>query len=348
MSGEARGRGDGSRLRRAFAAFVCAAGGGLVPTAQTALHAQTHVLIISGLGGEAQYSKLFADLSRRLVAALHERAGVPEQDIVWLGEDSVSTAAHYGGLSTKAHVLRVVQSVAAKVQPGAQVVFILIGHGAGEGPDSRISIPGPDLSAADFAAIFARFPAQRIAFVDLTSASGDMIATLSAPGRVIITATKTAFERNESHFARFFVDAFAMDVADADKDGRVSLLEAFRYAAAETRRLYETEGKILTEHAQLDDDGDKQGTGDPTGRTGDGILARRFFLDAGKYTSRLAGNDPRLGTLYSERFALEEQIDALKARKANMGAEAYDDELEKLLVALARKAREIRAVEGRT
>jgi hypothetical protein len=323
-------------------------GAAVVAAAPTTLHAQTHVLIISGLGGEQQYSKLFADLSRQLVLALRERAGVPEQEIVWLGEDSVSTAAHYGGISTKAHVLRVVQGLVARVQPGAQVVFVLIGHGAGEGPDSRISIPGPDLSATDFAAILARFPAQRIAFVDLTSASGDMIATLSAPGRVIITATKTAFERNESHFARFFVDAFAKDVADADKDGRVSLLEAFRYAAAETRRLYETEGKIQTEHAQLDDDGDKQGSGDPTGRSGDGVLARRFFLDAAKYGSHLAGNDPRLGTLYAERFALEEQIDALRGRKANMAADAYDDELEKLLVALARKAREIRAVEGRT
>ncbi|HVT39651.1 MAG TPA: hypothetical protein VHE78_11440 [Gemmatimonadaceae bacterium] len=347
MMGEMRGGRYAARLRTCCAALAYLVGAGVVVAAPR-LAAQTHVLIISGLGGEAQYSRLFADLSRKLVLALHERAGVPEREIVWLGEDSVSTAGQYGGISTKAHVLRVVQGLATRVRAGDQVVFILVGHGAGEGPDSRISIPGPDLSATDFAAILARFPAQRIAFVDLTSASGDMIATLSAPGRVIITATKTAFERNESHFARFFVDAFAKDVADADKDGRVSLLEAFKYAAAETRRLYETEGKILTEHAQLDDDGDKQGSADPSGRAGDGVLARRFFLDAAKYSAQLAGNDPRLAALYTERFALEEQIDALKGRKATMAADAYDDELEKLLVALARKAREIRTVEGRT
>jgi hypothetical protein len=62
----------------------------------------------------------------------------------------------------------------------------------------------------------------------------------------------------------------------------------------------------------------------------------------------VASSDPRLGTLYSERFALEEQIDVLRTRKATMTADAYDDELEKLLVALARKAREIRSMEGRT
>ncbi|MFI5311911.1 MAG: hypothetical protein ACHQQ3_11795 [Gemmatimonadales bacterium] len=312
------------------------------------LQAQTHVLIISGLGGDPKYSQAFNALSVRLADALHERFAIPDSDIVWLGEDSVSKAPHFSGQSTKVNVERAVQRLAARAAPAAQVVFVLIGHGAGEGPESRISIPGPDVTASEFARLFARFPTQRIAFLDLTSASGDMIATLSAPGRVIITATKTALERNESHFASYFVDALTKDGADTDKDGRVSLLEAFRYAAAETKRFYETASHIQTEHAQLDDDGDKQGSGDPTGRSGEGMLARRFFLDAARYTAQAAGNDPRVSALYSQRFAIEEKIEELRARKKTMSAEAYDDELEKLLISLARTSREIRTLEGRT
>lgn len=341
-----REKGEGRRLlRRLVGLCLLLSPISLLPSP---ISAQTHVFVISGLGGEPQYSKLFAGLSRRLVDALQQRAGVPAAGITWLGEDSTSTASCYAGLSTKANVERAVRSLAARVQPGAQVVFVLIGHGAGDGAESRISLPGPDLTATDFAALFSRFTAQRIAFIDLTSASGDMVGVLSAPNRVVITATKTAFERNESHFARFFVDAFAKDGADTDKDGRVSLLEAFRYAAAETKRLYETATKLQTEHAQLDDDGDKQGSAEATGRTGDGVLARRFFLDADKFAAHVAANDPRLGPLYSERFALEEQIDALRGKKTMMTADAYDDELEKLLVALARKSREIRTIEGRS
>lgn len=321
---------------------------GLLIAGASRLQSQTQVLIISGLGGEPKYSQAFGELSSRLATALHARFDMPDSDIVWLGEDSASKAPHFSGQSTKINVERAVQRFASRAQPGAQVVFVLVGHGAGEGPESRLSIPGPDVSAAEFQRLFARFPTQRIAFLDLTSASGDVIETLSAPNRVIITATKTALERNESHFARFFVDALAKDGADTDKDGRVSLLEAFRYAAAETKRFYENAGHLQTEHAQLDDDGDKQGTAEPTGRSGDGLLARRFFLDGAKYVARGAGNDPRIGPLYSERFALEEQIDALRGRKKLLTAEAYDDELEKLLVALARKSREIRALEGRT
>jgi hypothetical protein len=75
--------------------------------------------------------------------------------------------------------------------------------------------------------MLAKFKTQKVAFIDMTSASGDMLPVVSAPNRVVITATKSSFERNESHFAQFFVDALTKDVADVDKDGRVSLLEAF-------------------------------------------------------------------------------------------------------------------------
>jgi hypothetical protein len=174
-----------------------------------------------------------------------------------------------------------------------------------------------------------------------------MIPTVAGANRVIITAAKTAYERNESHFGRFFVDAFVKDGADTDKDGRVSLLEAFRYAVIETKRFYEKGSLMQTEHAQLADDGAKEGSAVPTGRTGDGALARRFFLDGGKVATLAAGSDPRLATLYSEEFTLQEQIDQLRSNKAKMAADAYDGALEPLLISLARKAREIRALEGR-
>jgi hypothetical protein len=236
--------------------------------------------------------------------------------------------------------------LAQRAGPGDQIVLVLIGHGSGEGEDTKISIPGPDLSARDFAQLLARFPTQKVAFINMTSASGDMLPVLSAPNRVVITATKSAFERNESHFAQFFVDALTKDVADVDKDGRVSLLEAFRYASAETKRLYENDTRLQTEHAQLDDMGAKSGVPDPDGRTGEGLLARRFFLDGG-FTARGGANDVQLAALYKDKFALEDEIDRLRLKKTSMTPDAYDDALEGLLVQLARKAKTIRDIEGR-
>ena len=310
------------------------------------LLAQTHLIIIGGLGGEKKYSDSFASLGATLADAASKRFGIPDADIVWLGEDSVSKRPHYGGQSTKANVERVVAQLATRAGAGDQIAFVLIGHGSGEGENSKISLPGPDLSARDFAQLLARFPTQKVAFINMTSASGDMLPILAAPNRIIVTATKSSFERNESRFAQFFVDALTKDVADTDKDGRISLLEAFRYAVVETKRVYESDTRLQTEHAQLDDQGAKAGAAEPDGRTGQGVLARRFFLDGG-FVSRAGTNDPQVAALYKDKFAIEDQIEQLRTRKASMPADAYDDALENLLVQLARKAKSIREIEGR-
>lgn len=330
--------------RRGLAVTLLAAALSSAGAARAA--AQTHLVIVSGLGGEKRYSTAFADEASRLANAAAARYAIPDSEIIWLGEDSVSTRPHYRGQSTKQNVERVLGQVAQRAAPGDQLVLVLIGHGSGEGEETKISIPGPDLSARDFARLLARFPSQKVAFINLTSASGDMLPVISGANRVVITATKSAFERNESQFARFFVDALTKDGADTDKDGRVSLLEAFRYAAAETKRVYENDTKLQTEHAQFDDVGLKTGVAEPDGKTTQGLLARRFFLDGG-IANRASANDPRIAALYREKFTLEDRIDALRLKKASMTPDAYDDALEALLVDLARKAKTIRELEGR-
>lgn len=298
----------------------------LIAAAVSGLQAQTQLLIVSGLGGEPKYTQAFGQLSGALAKAASERAGLPDSAITWLGESGSPKSPWYRGVSSRANLEQVFQRLASGAS--APVVVILIGHGSGEGAETRVSLPGPDMTAADFAGALARFGTRPVAFLNLASASGDMLELLAAPNRVVMTATKSAFERNESQFARYFVDALALDGADTDKDGRVSLLEAFKFAEAETKRFYENESRLATEHAQMADEG---------------MLAGRFFLSSGA-----AGAGPasgRLAELYRERNALDEQIQALKAKKGTMAAAAYDAELEKLLIALAQKSREIRDLE---
>jgi hypothetical protein len=292
-----------------------------------AASAQTQLLIVSGIGGDPKYTQAFGQLSSALAQAAHDRAGLSDSALTWLGDAASPRSPWYRGTSTRHNVEQTLSRMSAR-ESDDQVIVILVGHGSGEGAESRISLPGPDLSAADFARMLARFGNRRVAFINLTSGSGDMLPVIAAPNRVVMTATKSAFERNESQFGRFFVDAISREGADTDKDGRVSLLEAFTFAESETKRFYETEGRLATEHAQMADDGQ---------------LARRFFLTAGAATQPNA--DARLTALYAERDTLESRIDALKKQKARMEPDAYDGELERLLIALAEKAREIRRME---
>ena len=105
------------------------------------------------------------------------------------------------------------------------------------------------LGQAAFGALLRRLPTRQVVFVDTSSASGPFIDELSGPGRTIVTATRNGAERYATLFGGFFVDALTSEAADADKNKRVSVLDAFKYAKGEVTRAYEREGLLATEHA---------------------------------------------------------------------------------------------------
>jgi hypothetical protein len=72
-------------------------------------------------------------------------------------------------------------------------------------------------------------------------------------------------------------------------------------------------------------------------------VAKQFFLSPGAMQHGAA--DARLSALYSDRFSLDAQVQALKAKKSTMTDDAYLAALEPIMISLARKAREIRQLE---
>ena len=211
---------------------------------------ETHVLVIGGLGGDEAHRQRFLEWGGSFVDAAIERLGVPQDHIVYLGEKP-DADPRITERSTRDNVERVFREIASKVAPGDHVFIMLIGHGSYSSGESRFNLPGPDLTAEDFGLLLDQLPDQDVSFANVTSASGGFVAALSGPRRAIITATKTGMERNESVFAGYFVDAFAGDGADLDKNGRVSMSEAFQFATTEVAREYENDGRIQTEHALL-------------------------------------------------------------------------------------------------
>ena len=171
------------------------------------------------------------------------------------------------------------------------------------------------------------------------SSSGEFIKPLSAEGRIIITATRSGNEQNATIFADHFIAALTDGAADADKNGRVSVLEAFNYATKVIADWYKQKNRLATEHALIDDNGD--GTGHEEATAGDGNLAKIVYIDS--KTIEEAGNDAELMRLIALRQKLEEDVEKLKARKSDMKPDEYDTELERLLVDLAKTNQEIKA-----
>ena len=310
---------------------------------------QSHLVIVVGLGGEPKYTEAFHELAVTMIQAAEKKMGVPAANITYLGEKAAQPAVPvYRGRASREAVQKVLGTIAQTADAGDLVFILLIGHGGSQAGESRFNLPGPDMTAADFAPLLAALSQQQVVFVNTASASGDFVKALSAKGRTIVTATKSAMERNQTEFPSYFVQAFSEEGADADKDQRVSVLEAFTYARREVERFYEKGHLLVTEHAVLDDNGDGTGSAAPDPATGDGALARRAFLGGGETATDGATSptDPRVAELRRQRRAIEEKIGALKTRKDGMESTQYEDELEKLLVELARSEAALRQREG--
>ncbi|HWF86074.1 MAG TPA: C13 family peptidase, partial [Vicinamibacterales bacterium] len=215
-----------------------------------------------------------------------------------------------------------------RAHPDDEIFVLLIGHGSFDSRGGMFNLPGPDLTADDYAKLLAKWPTQHVVFVNTASASGAFLPAVAAPGRTVVTATKTGGEKNETRFATYFVEAYETEAADRDRNGRVSVLEAFDYAKAKVVKAFEQEGTLLTEHATLDDGSEGK------------VAATMFLAPAeGRASSTLDMTNPAIRDLVRERDALEQQIAGLKLRKADMDPAQYEQELEKLLLALAEKSR---------
>jgi hypothetical protein len=304
----------------------------------------THVLVINGLGGAPEFRERFTEWGGTLVTAAAEKFRIPASNIIYLGEDP-TTDPRLQDRSTRENVDRAFTDLASNSRPDDHIFVVLIGHGSYTNGESRFNLPGPDLTAEDFELHLDRLSDRRVAFINLASSSGEFVKALSGAGRAIVTATRTGRERNETIFGGYFIDAFDGETADLDKDGRVSVWEAFEFARIEVTREFERSNLIVTEHAVLDDNGDGEGSTELVDAI-DGAFARTMFLaaDPSMAAARATG-DLVLKALYEQKADVERRIAELRELRGQIDQDRYDSDLEELLVELALTNRAIQARE---
>ena len=340
-------RRNSGHLRKLAALLVaCSA---LVSFPDMARGQDTHLLLVVGLGGDPEYRETFHGWATDLATIAVERLGLDANRVVYLGERPADHPGIIQDRSTRENMASAMAGMARDAGPQDQILIVLIGHGTGSGDAAQFNLPGPDLTPGDLDVMLRDFRTQKVAVVNTTPSSGPFVKGVSGPNRVILTATRTAQEGNETQFGAYFVEALKEDGADLDKDGRISLLEAFEFTRSEVQRYYDEQNLLSTEHAQLDDNGDGEGVTEVGDETTDGWLARSFWL--GSTSSALSAmpdsiSDPELLRLYEERAVLERRIQELRALRSQMEEAQYEKELEDLLVELALKNREIREKGG--
>jgi hypothetical protein len=293
---------------------------------------ERYAVIISGAaGGEryaAQQKKWTADLSSALATGF----GFPDSNVAVLSEEATGTSR-----ATSENVRRLLGDLRRHLTRDDTLLLVLFGHGTFDGADAKFNLVGPDLTAFEWKGLLDGIVG-RVVIANTTEASFPFLEELSQRGRVVITATDSAAQRFATVFPEYFIRALVDLSGDFDKNGRVSVWEAFTSASAGVRQYYEQKGQLSTEHPLLDDDGDRVGREAET-PGGDGAVARTIYLDPEPGST---STDAAVAALERQRLTLQTEIEELKARKPSMTDEQYQAELERLLLQLARVTRRIK------
>ena len=290
------------------------------------------VVVVVGAEGESEFGREFAMWADRWGAA----AASASAEFLAVGRDGASASA-----ADKQRLQAILDAELKKTPPTRPLWLVLIGHGTHDGKDAKFNLRGPDVSDAELAEWLKGCP-RPLAVINCASASAPYLNRLSGPNRVVITATRSGTENNFARFGDHLSAAIADPAADLDKDGQTSLLEAFLAASHRVGEFYRQEGRLPTEHALLDDNGDKLG------------IAANFFQGARATRAAKDGaplDGPRAGQWHlvlspaeqampaearAARDALELKIEALRGKKASIPEAEYYAQLERLLLDLAR------------
>lgn len=314
-----------------------------------AVHAsaqQRHALIVTGASGGPLYAVQYREWSEMLAKTLVDALRFDPAHVVSLSErDEAPDAAGARAStdvseteSTAANVRRHLARFRRTLGRDDLLFIILIGHGTFDGVDAKFNLVGPDLESSEWATLLRGLPS-RLVLVNSAAASFPFLERLAGPRRVIISATDSVAQRFDTVFPEHFITALSDNSADIDKNGRISVWEAFAAAGAGVRRYYQQRGQLTTERPLLDDNGDGVGR-EAAGPGEDGSFASRTYLDDAP--ANAAPTDEALLRLLQKRAALEVEVEELKLKKSFMQPSDYEAEFERLMIELAKVSRDIR------
>lgn len=304
------------------------------------------VLVVLGAGGTSEYEEQFKRWQSRLrdlvsKAEIRYRViGADEDEAVQdLGSSDQRGEDREGEKNSDRQLL--IETIGELNRETAEPLWlILIGHGTYTRGVAKFNLRGPDINAVELAEQFQSLSRPLIS-LNFFSASGPFINALSGENRVVVSATKSGQEQNYSRFGGYFIEALGDVDSDLDHDHQVSVLEAFLSASSRIQAYYDSEQRLLTEHALVDDNGDQLGTPaiffrgiravrkPRSGQTVDGRLSARESLSSAKNQAALTATQRQF------RDQQERVLDDLVSRQSSMSQTEYLLELEKILVPLA-------------
>ena len=233
----------------------------------TAKTGRSWALLICGHPGNEEHREVYAESVEKLYEILPARYGFSsERMLVQFGSEPVeedgAAIRNARGKATREEIAADAHFLRKNVKPEDRVWVIVLGHSHYDGRRCYLNLPEPDMHQDDFANLFGGLRSREQAFFVTTPVSGYFVRSLSMKGRVVITATEADREVNETLYHLGLTQVLAEppkpDEFDIDGDGRATLFDLYIAVARNVAKRYTDEQLLSTEHAQLDDNGDRR------------------------------------------------------------------------------------------
>ena len=290
------------------------------------------LIVVAGTPGTPEYRSQFDQWAERWKAAGAQGGA----EVISIGRTEENGATDHDRLKT---------ALGEKTAGTEPLWLVLIGHGTYDGKEAKFNLRGPDVTDTELASWIAAIK-RPVVVIDCASSSAPFLNKLSETNRIVVTATRSGTEQNYARFGEYLSEAIGDLSADLDKDGQVSLLEAFLVASNRTNDFYKSKSRLATEHALIDDNGDHLGT--PAeffqgvratrkakdGRAPDGLRAHQLPLIPSDREKALSPETRQ------KRNDLELAIARLQDLRASLKEDDYYARLEPLMLNLARVYRD--------
>lgn len=235
---------------------------------------QKYAIIASGASNDIQHYRWFLN-STGMAYDLLRKNGYSDKNIFYLFESNSEQFVDLEAtINNFKKVTRDLQKITNKTDT---ILLFLIGHGSYLGINSFYTLNDYNLSDAEMAEMFKPIKRAKLIFVFSPCNSGGFIDDLSAEDTIIISSTQKD-EVNRAAFIEPLLTSFS-GAGDLNSDGKVSFAEAFNYASKNVKDQYiDNNWGKLTEHALIDDNGDKIGHEAPFSNMLEGNLAENIYI----------------------------------------------------------------------
>lgn len=238
-----------------------------------------YAIVCAGAYGDPQHYEWYWGATSGMYDILRKKYGYDRRNIIFLFGDKHGNDSRVDYVSIKRNIQNAFALLGKQMKREDSLFCYFVGHGgrSREGGSYYAAMDGP-IKDVELNIFRSSIQSENQTYTFSQCNSGGFCKALGRPGTVVVTSTRVD-EPNRAGFAEAIRDALGgAPKADTDKNGKVSIGEAYNYTVREIRDWYLKQGRLL-EHPQIEDNGDGRSGYGEIPKSGHGDIALSRYLN---------------------------------------------------------------------